>query len=50
LLLRKYEELHAIAKDYDVIALNEIKSKNGSIPNLEILQLPRFDHFTNDLE
>ena len=49
-LLSKYDELNAIAKDYDVIALNEIKPKNGSVPNLEILQLPWFDLFTNDLQ
>ena len=33
-----------------MIALNEIKPKNGSAPNLEILQLPGFDLFTNDLQ
>ena len=33
-----------------MIALNEIKPKNGSVPNLEILQLPGFDLFTNDLQ
>ena len=49
-ILSKYDELHAIAKDYDVVALNEIKPKNGSALNLEILQLPGFDLFTNDLQ
>ena len=33
-----------------MIALNEVKPKNGSVPNLEILRLPGFDLFTNDLQ
>lgn len=33
-----------------MIALNEIKPKNGNAPNLEILHIPGFDLFTNDLQ
>ena len=48
-LLSKYDELYTISKDYDVIALTEIKPKNGKIPELELLQIPGYDLHTSDL-
>ena len=37
-------------KQYDILALNEIKPKNGSIPDLKNLQLPGYTLHTSNLE
>ena len=51
-LLSKIDELriHVNLEDPDIIILNEIKPKNGKMPDLRNLQLSEYCMFTNDTE
>lgn len=51
-LLSKLDELKILTyeKNYDIIALNEIKPKNGSIPDIKNLQIPNYTLHTNKLD
>ena len=48
-LLSKIEEIHALVADssYDIIALNEVKPKQGEISSLETLNIQGYELFTS---
>ena len=51
-LLSKMEELQSIISEfsYDIIAVNEVKPKNGLTPSKDTLNLDGYDLFTSDFD